>query len=134
MDNLTLMSSRSKIILSFALLLASAIRLELFHAMRHKECAIASTLTQVPLAVNVRKASPKIHRPRNANQRVYVKPMAEMLTAMAMVVADSREEMQSVLVLQASRTTVSPNVLNALIQCLIIQTVRLDLSLLKIQL
>lgn len=134
LDNLILMSSRSKIILSFALLLASAIKLELISAMRHKEYASASTLIQVPLAVNVKKASPKTRRPRNANQRVYAKPMAEMLIAMAMVVADSREEMQSVLVLQASRTTVSPNVPNVLIQCLIIQTARLDLSLLKIQL
>jgi DNA-directed RNA polymerase subunit H (RpoH/RPB5) len=84
----------------------------------------ASTLMQVLPAVNARKALPRIHRLKSVMQRVSAKPMAEMLIAMAMVVAGSRVALQSVLVLLASRTTVLSTVQNALIQYLNIHNVR----------
>jgi hypothetical protein len=84
-------------------------------------------------AANVNKDSRKTHKPKNAILRVYAKPMVVMSIVMVMEVADSKVVLQSVPVLQVLRMMVLLNALNVLIQCLIIQNVKYDLSSSKIQ-
>lgn len=95
-------------------------------------------LVNIPMPVihvlHVRRATPKIHRPKNAIHRVSARPMAEKLIVMVMVAADSREELLSVLVHLVSKMMDLSSALNARTQCLTTLSVKYDLSLLKIQL
>ena len=119
---------------SYVQLIAFVTKLEHHHVMKQLAIAHANIPTLVILVLHVSRDSPKIHKLKSATHKVYARPMVEMLIVMVMVDAGSREELLSVPVHLVSKTMDLSNALNVLIQCLITQNAKYDLSLLKTQL